>query len=401
MAYTIYNNDGSILLNLPDSSVDDVTTSLYLIGKNVNNYGEYFNNNLVKLLTSFANTAGNEPINPQTGQLFFNKSTGRLTVYNGVSFYPTNGSWLSPPLTPASGDFYFNTLDDQLFIWTGTNYKLVGPSLPRSAGKFGIEPSTATITTDITYVPQPSVGLIYAYGNAIGMVSPTSFKMSTTTSILYLSTSTATQLVSGLTLFQNLDVKGNVSIGGSITATNHYVASGSLIFSGNIFAPAWTTSGIRHVSIPATLTDTSSIGTVATAYTNNFGGNTIAASNPVTFSNYSTIFVNSPTAGANVTITNSYSIIAAAGILVNSTATSISTITGALQVVGGVGIGGSLYIGGTTNMKTYTVATLPAGIQGMRASVSNAGTTTFYSTVSNSGSYFVPVFYDGTNWRIG
>jgi len=305
MAYTIYNNDGSVLVNLPDSEVDEVTTSLSLIGKNVNNYGQYFNNNLVKLLTSFANTAGNEPLNPQIGQLFFNKSTGRLTVYNGVSFYPTNGSWLSQPATPAAGDFWFNTSVDQLFIWTGTNYKLVGPALPSSAGKFGIEPSTATITADVTYAPQPSVGLIYAYGNAVGMVSTTSFKMSTTTSILYLSTTTATQLVAGLTLFQNLDVKGNVSVG--------------------------------------------STGTVS--------------------------------------VTNSTS--------------ATSTSTGALQVVGGVGIGGSLYVGGTTNMKTYTVATLPTGVQGMRASVSNAGTTTFYSTVSNSGSYFVPVFYDGTNWRIG
>jgi hypothetical protein len=305
MPYTIYNNDGTILLNLPDSEVDDVTTSLYLIGKNVNNYGQYFNNNLVKLLTSFANTAGNEPANPQIGQLFFNKTTGRLTAYNGNSFAPTNGSWLSLPLTPASGDFYFNTVEDQLFIWTGTNYKLVGPALPKSAGKFSLEPSTATITTDVTYVPQPNVGLIYAYGSAIGMVSTTSFKMSTTTSILYLSTTTATQLVAGLTLFQNLDVKGNVSVG--------------------------------------------STGTIS--------------------------------------VTNSTS--------------ATSTSTGALQVAGGVGIGGNLYVGGIVNMKTYTIATLPTGVQGMRASVSNAATTTFYSTVSTTGAYFVPVFYDGSYWRIG
>jgi len=210
MAYTIYNNDGSVLLKLPDSEVDGVTTSLSLIGKNVNNYGEYFNNNLVKLLTSFANTAGNEPANPQIGQLFFNKTTGRLTTYNGNSFAPTNGSWLSRPLTPASGDFYFDTSEEQLFIWTGTNYKLVGPTLPRSAGKFGIEPSTATITADVTYAPQPTVGVIYSAGNAMGMVSPTSFKMSTVTSNLYLSTSTATQLLAGLTVFKNLDVKTNI-----------------------------------------------------------------------------------------------------------------------------------------------------------------------------------------------
>jgi hypothetical protein len=338
MAYTIYNNDGSILLILPDSEVDDVATSLSLIGKNVNNYGQYFNNNLVKLLTSFANTAGNEPANPQIGQLFFNKSTNRLTVYTGVSFSPTNGSWLSLPLTPAPGDFYFNTVEDQLFIWTGTNYKLVGPALPRSAGKFGIEPSTATITTDVTYVPQPNVGLIYAYGSAVGMISTTSFKMSTTTSILYLSTSTATQLVAGLTLFQNLDVKGS-------TTLNSYT----------------------------------------------YAYNTIFAYQNIILSN-----VNSP----NAYVEAPY-LFANKGVIVYATNSSNSTNTGALQVAGGVGIGGSLNIGTTFKQQSYTAASLPSGSLGMRSFVSDCSTTTFYNLVGGGGTYRVPVFHDGISWRIG
>src|ERR1019366_5324021 len=48
--------------------------------------------------------------------------------------------------------------------------------------------------------------------------------------------------------------------------------------SGNISAPAWTTAGIRYKNVTATMTDTSSSGTVAAARTDNFGGNTIAAS---------------------------------------------------------------------------------------------------------------------------
>jgi len=338
MAYTIYNNDGTILLNLPDSEVDEVTTSLSLIGKNVNNYGQYFNNNLVKLLTSFANTAGNEPVNPQPGQLFFNKSTKKLTVYNGVSFYPTNGSYLSQPLSPTDGDFWFNTVEDQLFIWTGTNYKLVGPALPRSAGKFGIEPSTATITTDVTYAPQPSVGLIYAYNSAVGMISTTSFKMSTTTSILYLSTSTATQLVAGLTLFQNLDVKGS-------TTLNSYT----------------------------------------------YAYNTIFASQNIILSN---------AASPNAYVQAPY-LFATKGISVYATDVSYSTNSGALQVVGGVGIGGSLNVGESFKQRSYTVTTLPTGSLGMRAFVSDSNTSTFYSLVGSGGSFKVPVFHDGISWRIG
>jgi len=48
-----------------------------------------------------------------------------------------------------------------------------------------------------------------------------------------------------------------------------------------------------------------------------------------------------------------------------------------------------------------TVAALPSGAQGMRAMVNDANATTFDTTVAGGGSNIVPVFYNGTNWRIG
>lgn len=107
----------------------------------------------------------------------------------------------------------------------------------------------------------------------------------------------------------------------SPTFTGTTISGGSLTFSGAISAPAWTTSGIRHVSSPATLTDTTSTGTVANAYTNSFGGNTIAASNATTYTNYATVFLNDPTAGTNVTFTNAYSLITAGNVKLGSTGT--------------------------------------------------------------------------------
>lgn len=52
---------------------------------------------------------------------------------------------------------------------------------------------------------------------------------------------------------------------------------------------------------------------------------------------------------------------------------------------------------------TYTVAQLPAasGNAGLRAVVSDANATTFNSIVAGGGSNTVPVFSDGTDWRIG
>lgn len=55
-------------------------------------------------------------------------------------------------------------------------------------------------------------------------------------------------------------------------------------------------------------------------------------------------------------------------------------------------------------LTVYTVATLPSaetsGV-GARAFVSDANATTFASTVVGGGANKVPVYSDGTNWKIG
>lgn len=98
-----------------------------------------------------------------------------------------------------------------------------------------------------------------------------------------------------------------VSSTGAITlngATS--IASASFGLSGNISQAAWTTNGVRYKNVPATLTDTTSSGTVANASTDVFGGNTIAASSAVTFTKYSTMRIPAPIAGTNVTFTNAW-----------------------------------------------------------------------------------------------
>lgn len=57
---------------------------------------------------------------------------------------------------------------------------------------------------------------------------------------------------------------------------------------------------------------------------------------------------------------------------------------------------------GVWEQKTTTVAALPAaGTAGRRAFVTDANATTFASIVAGGGSNGVPVYDDGTNWRIG
>jgi hypothetical protein len=248
---------------------------------------------------------------------------------------------------------------------------------------FGVKSITAGTDTAIS----TSSGIVVIW-NTTTFQSLTNRGATTTNAISITSTADSTNTATGaLTVVGGVGVGGSLFVGGNITATNYYVTSGSLVFSGNISSPAWTTSGIRHVSIPATLTDTSSVGTVANAYTNNFGGNTIAASNIVTFTNYSTMFVNAPVAGTNVTITNSYSVITAGGILIASTAASTSTATGALQVAGGVSIVKDLYVGGVV---TGGGAKISGSITGTTASFYGdaIGNAALYAGIPNGFALF-------------
>ena len=56
------------------------------------------------------------------------------------------------------------------------------------------------------------------------------------------------------------------------------------------------------------------------------------------------------------------------------------------------------------NRGSFTVSTLPSAAtagSGAKAFVTDANATTFASVVAGGGANAVPVYSDGTNWRIG
>jgi len=229
MAYIIKNNDGVVILTVPDNQLDVVSTSLDLIGKNVNSYGEALNNNFVKLLTSFASTDDNSPRSPQIGQLWFNKTANKLTVYDGSDFVSAYGTRVAgtKPITTSTGDLWYDTVNSQLYIWDGNSFNLVAPDVSAIYGKFGLTPpTTSTIKTADTNIPQ-NVGVLYSYGAPTAFVTTAAFTMSTSSSIQFLGETSATDVISGLTLFQDLEVKGDVYIRGDVltpvkTLTTYY-----------------------------------------------------------------------------------------------------------------------------------------------------------------------------------
>jgi hypothetical protein len=226
MAYIIYNNDGSVLLTLADSEIDDVSTGLTLVGKNVNNYGQYVNNNFTKLLTNFAGP--DEPTGVhQVGQLWFDTVEGRLKVFDGGDFSPTYGATVSvsPPEFKNLGDLWHNPDSGQLKIWyvpsysTGTmttstsNWVLIGPPNDKSLGKIGIEaPAVAILDNDFSQTKNVSV--IYSYGSPVGLISTSTFNMSPDDSLLYLGSETTSTILPGFTISDSVEIRGDLIVNG-------------------------------------------------------------------------------------------------------------------------------------------------------------------------------------------
>jgi len=85
MPYTIdYSESGKTPIVVNDGTVD-TSTSLKLIGKNYNRFGEYLNENLLNLLENFAGASA--PDNPTEGQLWYDTSESYLKIYEAPEWY--------------------------------------------------------------------------------------------------------------------------------------------------------------------------------------------------------------------------------------------------------------------------------------------------------------------------
>ena len=137
MSYSINRTDGSLLVTLVDSAVDRNATDLVLIGKNVTGYGEYINENFVKILENFASTS--EPNNPLTGQIWFDISENRLKVYDGNTFRIGAGPIVqgTPPLDPQQGDFWIDNLEGRLYFYDGINRYPASKAYNNTQGESG------------------------------------------------------------------------------------------------------------------------------------------------------------------------------------------------------------------------------------------------------------------------
>lgn len=171
MAYQINKTDGTILTSVADGQIDELSTDLTLIGKNYSGFGEAINENFVKLLENFSNTA--RPNNPIRGQLWFDTSEIKLKVYSGLEFVPVSSATISntQPTTLAIGDLWFNNIDKQLYFYDGSTPLLLGPVYSNSQGISGLKVDSILDTSNQTRV----VTYLYNNGILLGIFANDSF----------------------------------------------------------------------------------------------------------------------------------------------------------------------------------------------------------------------------------
>ena len=166
MAYTVNKTNGSVLATVSDGTID-TTTDLVLVGKNYAGYGEFLNENYVKLLENFANTSA--PAAPVAGQMWWDSSGNLLKVYTGSAFKTVSSSTASgsAPSSSVTGDLWWDTTNGQLKVYNGTGFTTIGPAFTSGTGTSGaiVEVVTDNGATDHVVVK------LYASSTVVGIVS--------------------------------------------------------------------------------------------------------------------------------------------------------------------------------------------------------------------------------------
>jgi hypothetical protein len=208
MAYTILNTDGTLLVLLPDGTIDQSTTSLTLIGKNYSGFGQYYNENLITLLANSANTSDVPPISPITGQLWYDTTNKKLKIYDGI-FKPINGAIVSnvqPSM--AAGDIWWDTTNQQLKLYDGANAQTIGPAFPNSVGSNGwVLPG---VKIQDNGGNNQNVTLLNSFDTTIGYITTSSFNVNASSNYDYITPGTTTSTVAGLTILGDIQYSGKI-----------------------------------------------------------------------------------------------------------------------------------------------------------------------------------------------
>lgn len=231
MSYQLNKTDGTLLTDLIDGQIDTNSTNLVLVGRNYTGYGEFFNENFIKLLENFANTAA--PGNPITGQLWWDTNDQRLKVYDGTVWKASGGPFVQDTRPQmVAGDLWIDNLRNQLYAFDGTDLILVGPQYTQQQGLSGFQ--IGSILDEQSR--SRTVAYLYVGNQLVGLFSNIQF------------TPIFSQRISGLvttanpngTIFPGFNVidKENFKYRGTADSANALVTAGGQIRTADSFLPS-------------------------------------------------------------------------------------------------------------------------------------------------------------------
>ena len=161
MSYTINLTDGTIFAVVADGTIN-TDSSQTLVGKNYAGYGEFLNENYIRLLENASNTSA--PGAPLTGQLWWDKTNSIMKVYNGTTFKVISAATASAsqPSSNVAGDLWFDTTNDQLKAYSGSAFITIGPASTAGEGTSG-----AIVTTITDSAPGSDHVIVQMYVNNV------------------------------------------------------------------------------------------------------------------------------------------------------------------------------------------------------------------------------------------
>ena len=236
MSYQLNKTDGTLLLDLIDGQLDTSSTNLTLVGRNYSGYGEYFNENFIKLLENFSSTAA--PSNPLKGQLWWNSTDQRLQVYDG-SIWKSSGGPIVQNTQPqmVAGDLWIDNLNNQVYAFDGTDLMLMGPQYTVTQGKSGFEIGSILDSQSRSR----TVANLYVGGTLSAVISSIEFTPQYAQRILGLVTAANPNGI--IKVGMNIIDTANFKFRGTADSANALVTAGGVVRAADSFLPS-TASGI-------------------------------------------------------------------------------------------------------------------------------------------------------------
>ena len=173
MSYKLNKTDGELLVELADGIIDTESTDITLVGKNYKGFGEFINENFIKMVENFAGTG--TPGKPLVGQLWYDTGEARLKLYDGTTFRTAGGPIVSNTQpTMVAGDIWIDNENNKMYFFDGTDLVLVGPEYDAGQGQTGFEVASVI---DIS-ARERVVLKIWIGGTLFGVITKEEFRLS-------------------------------------------------------------------------------------------------------------------------------------------------------------------------------------------------------------------------------